>query len=189
MPPTVPLPRRMRGLQKDSRGYPIPFNVLRDTDNKPHFAINDDRKRARILKENRCPICGSKLDRLLWFCGGPLSAFHEDGWYNDTAMHHECMTYALQVCPYLSMPNYLGRVDAGTLDPAKLPNGCPGIFLDHTQIAERPPVFVAVASTSQEISPRTGYVRPIRPYSDVEYWKDGKQITVQLAVAIIEGKI
>jgi len=174
----VPIPKRMSMLRRDSRGYPIPFNVLRDVDGKPFFAINDDRVRARCLKEKRCAICGYRLDKLMWLVGGPLSAFHENGCYQDTPLHHDCMTYALQVCPYLSMPNYLGRIDAAGLDPAKLPAGMPAVLVDHTQIAERPEVFVAVAILKYAFTDN-GYIKPERPYKQVEYWRDGKQVSLE----------
>jgi len=176
----VPIPKKMRGLGKDARGYPIPFVVLLDTDGAPHFAINDDRRIARCIGERRCAICGSRLPRLLWFVGGPASAFHVDGCYRDTAMHHECMRYALQVCPYLAAPKYLGRIDAAGLDPAKLPKGCPALFLDPTLIPERPPLFVAVASIGQKLIRRDEggfYLQPLRPYTAVEFWRHGKLLS------------
>jgi hypothetical protein len=173
----------MRGLEKDHRGYPIPFIILQDTDNKPHFTMNNHRRQMKCLREKRCAICGSKLDRKLWFVGGPLSAFSENGWYMDTALHYECMAYALQVCPYLALPRYLGRIDSVTLDPAKIPDGYAAILMDHTQIAERPPLFVAVCSLGQEISQKRGrmipYVRPFRPYVAVEYWQFGVRLPDQ----------
>ncbi len=88
-------------------------------------------------------------------------------------MHYECLEYAMQVCPYLAMPKYLKRLDAATLDPAK----CPGlpIFLDETQDPERPSVFVAVMSRTQIVTEH-GYVRPVRPYAEVEYWRDGLKL-------------
>jgi len=182
----VAIPRRMRALQRDARGYPVPYVILRDTDNRPHFTINDDRRRNRCLRERRCQICGNRLDPLLWFVGGPRSAFDPHGWYNDTAMHHECMKYAMQVCPYLAAPAYFGRIDTVTLDPAKLPKGCPAIFFDATQIPERPPVFVAVASAAQEIATHPPYyVRPVRPYAAVEYWHCGALLTPEAAAAIL----
>lgn len=35
------IPAQMQHLDRDKRGLPIPFIVLRDNDNKPHFTIND----------------------------------------------------------------------------------------------------------------------------------------------------
>lgn len=168
----VLIPERMKDLPLDKRGYPIPFNVWRDPNGNPHFAINDEGKREKCILENLCSVCGMDLNIYFWFVGGPLSAFDPDGAYMDTALHHECMTYALQVCPYLSMPKYLGRIDDAGVDYSKLPPGT--IFMDPTMIPVRPSVFVAVCSVKQKI---TGpYIKPQRPYLAIEYWHDGKQL-------------
>ena len=170
---SVSLPKRMRGLSRDRRGYPIPFVVFRDKEGKPHFTINDHGRAERCRKERRCPICGNKLGKELWFVGGPQSAFHANGAYMDTAMHHECMTYALKVCPYLAVPKYLGRIDAGTLKPEAVPKGM--LLVDHTQIPERPDIFVAVMAYNQTFTAER-YSIPERPYRGLEYWKHGKQV-------------
>ena len=188
----VPIPRKMQALGKDRRGYPIPFNVLRNEEGRPHFTVNDSIRQHRALVEKRCAICGGRLGKPLWFVGGPLSAFHEDGAYMDTALHHECMTYALHVCPYLAVKNYNGRIDDATVDHSKLRDGM--ILMDPTHIPERPSLFVAVASNSQTIIPREGIcplVKPDRPYIAVEYWRNGKRLSeedghILLALAFTE---
>lgn len=189
----VPIPRRMRALQKDSRGYPVPFVILRDTDNRPHFTVNNDRVHLRCLIEKRCQICGGRLDRReVWFVGGPGSAFDPNGAYMDSAMHGECCHYALQVCPYLAAPNYSGRVDTGTLDPEKIPKDVPRLFMDITQDPSRPEVFVAVKAAGQRVDLKgyPHYSYPARPYLAVEFWRGGKQIEREAAVmALGNGSI
>ena len=173
----VPIPKRMRALAKDRRGYPIPFNVLRDNDGRPHFTVNDSNRQRRSLLERRCAICGNRLANPMWFVGGPLSAFHEEGAYMDTALHHDCMTYALQVCPYLAAPAYLGRIDDATVDYSKLPGHV--ILEDYTQIPDRPALFVAVASHSCAVIEReqiVAVVKPHRPYVAIEYWQRGARL-------------
>lgn len=178
---SIPLPKRMRALQRDSRGYPIPFVVLRDTDNQPHFTINNSQRSHRCRIEGRCAICGNRLDKIFWFVGGPLSAFHPNGMYLDTAMHHDCMTYALQVCPYLAAPKYLKRLDDVKLDRSKLPADLSNVLLDETIIPERPAFNVAVGTRSQTFSERVmgeAYSIPGRPYVGIEFWQYGKRIEV-----------
>lgn len=187
----IPIPRRMRALQRDQRGYPIPFIILRDTDQRPHFTINDTSRVHKCVLESRCPICGNRLDKVKWFVGGPLSAFHERGSYFDSAMHHDCMTYALQVCPYLAMPNYLGRIDTATMKPEKVPEGV-HMFMDTTMIPERPTLFVAVGSHQQiaTLSP-AGFqfgmynVRPGKPYLEVEYWRNGQRLAEDTGAELV----
>jgi hypothetical protein len=169
----IPIPERMKHLEKDHRGYPIPWIVLRDNDNKPHFTINDTIKVMRCREEDLCSICGIKLLRGRWFIGGPLSALHPHGAYIDPPLHHECMAFAAQVCPYIASPKYSGRIDAKTINPAKA-KGIIG-FLDQTMIPERPDIFVAVMAISQTVT-ENGYLVPKRPYRKMEIWRDGKMI-------------
>jgi hypothetical protein len=175
----IPFPDRIARLPRDKRGYPIPWNVLRDVDGNPLFTVNDDRRAWRALRSQLCPICGERLGRWRWFVGGPRSAFDEYGWYLDLPGHHECMSFALAICPYLAAPKYLGRVDVTR--PEKLPPEA-RVLLDETIITDRPEVFVAVASNRMEINPRPvpelqPYVRPARPALAYEYWRHGRQIT------------
>jgi hypothetical protein len=121
----VRLPERMAKLERDRRGLPIPFIVMRDKSGQPHFTINDHAKSARCLREDLCPICGQKLFRGRWFAGGPLSAFHANGCYLDPPTHKECVEYALQVCPFLAAPKYTGRLDDAALAEDQLEPGNP----------------------------------------------------------------
>lgn len=174
----VPLPRRMQILQKDPRGYPIPFIVLRDSDGRPHFTINDDQKVEWALRRHLCGICGQKLyPKRQWLVGGPLSAFHDHGAYIDGPLHRECAEYALQVCPFLAAPNYSRRIDGKTLDPKKTDPRL--ILMDTTMIPERPPLYV-LAATTEVTAKYNGVVRylfPKRPWKEVHFWRNGVQLT------------
>ena len=54
---SIPIPKRMKALQRDARGYPVPFIVLRDSDGVPVFAANNTIRQRRALYEKRCAIC------------------------------------------------------------------------------------------------------------------------------------
>jgi hypothetical protein len=164
----------MKHLDTDHRGYPIPWIVFRDNDNKPHFTINNQARVYRAIREELCSICGVKLLRGRWFLGGPGSAFHEHGAYIDPPLHHECMTFAASVCPYLINAKYTGRLDGVTLDPAKAP-GVIGL-LDTTLDPTRPELFVAVMAVGQSLT-ENGYIVPKRPYRKCEFWRDGRMIS------------
>lgn len=183
-----PVPKRMRALQRDSRGYPVPFIVMRDKAGKPLFACNNTVRQARAVIERRCPICGSWLDPVMWWAGGPMSAFHERGAYNDSAMHYECMEYALQVCPYLAMPNYLGTVTDHAAKQATAAGA--KAVIEHTMLPGRPSVFVAVAARRfQMIDHGTGYYsKPDRPYLEIQYWRHGKRISEDEAAPLINER-
>ena len=178
MKPAVPIPKRMAHLALDRRGFPIPPSVYIDTNGRPHFTINDEPKRQALIATDRCPLCGGKLLRGRWFVGGPQSAFHIHGAYIDPPMHNECAHYALQVCPYLAAPNYDKRIDDKTLPPGDTP-----LLIDPTMIPERPDYFVAVMTTNQKsIINSIGmvqYLKPLRPYSRIEFWRHGEHVGEQ----------
>lgn len=183
---TVPIPRRMRHLDRDPRGYPIPVMVFRDDSGRPHFTVNGEGTRGLLLLEDQCSICGQPLDKRRWFVGGPMSAFHPQGSYYDPPLHHECMRYAMRVCPYLALPSYTGKIEAKTItqdDPRRL-------YINTTQDPTRPAVFCCVESIGHQLIRNPGliapqYVRPNRPYRRLEFWKDGRQLTREQAIAIL----
>jgi hypothetical protein len=169
----IPIPRRMRALSRDRRGYPIPAGVLIDATGAPQFTINDEGTRQKHLAEDRCAICGKRLMGRRWFVGGARSAFHENGAYIDPPLHYECAHYALRVCPFLAAPHYGKRIDAAKVKPGGL--SATAILIDQTMIAERPATFVAVLAQRTE---RSGpYVKPSRPYVRIEFWRQGERVT------------
>lgn len=178
----VPIPERMKSLPMDQRGYPIPYTVLRDSKGKAHFAVNSEERRLRCLKEDLCPICGLRLFRGRWLVGGPGSGLVAEGLFQDPPMHSECAHYALQVCPWLVLGNYVNRVDDKTMDPEERNNVT---LRDPTIIANRPPFFVALMFVGQDhvLNMVNGepnvHIRPKKPYRVVEYWRDGHQLSNQ----------
>lgn len=187
----IELPLRMRGLPKDHRGYPVPVNVFRDTDGRPHFTINDEHVRQRLIRGDACAICGQSLLRGRWFVGGPLSAFHPQGAYLDTPMHEECCGYAMRACPYLATQSFTKRIDSKTLDPDKA--GGALVLVDPTMIPNRPDPFVAVMCTAQALTTLPGsdfvrYLRPKRPYLRAKFWRDGVQLRFAEGLAAVLEK-
>ncbi len=180
------VPDRIARLPRDPRGYPIPWNVLRNGETA-FFTVNDDRNSWRALREGLCPICGERLGRWLWFVGGPRSAFDPNGYFLDLPGHRDCMEYALQVCPYLAAPKYLGRVDVTR--PDKLPPEA-RILLDETMISDRPEIFVAVACNRIEGLERGAlipYMKPVAPFLDYSFWRHGQRIPEHRAMPILRG--
>lgn len=183
----VKIPRRMQALDRDARGLPIPATVWRDASGRPHFTINDTAVSGRLLIEDRCGICAAQLLRVRWFVGGPLSALHPAGAYNDLPMHRGCMHYALRVCPYLAAPVYARRIDARTVREPLERNR---VFLDPSMDDKRPVLFVAVAARGQHVSAQPDLleparIRPLRPYVAVEYWQHGRQLSEQEARQLV----
>jgi hypothetical protein len=182
-------PDRIARLPHDPRGYPIPWAVLRGDDGTPFFTINDDRKALEALRRSLCPICGDYLGRWRWFVGGPRSAFDPNGYYLDLPGHRECMEFALQTCPYLALPKYLGRIDI--VHPEKLPREA-HILLDETMNSDRPEIFVAVVSSCVEALDRGAmqpYLKPVAPFLDFTFWRHGRQINEWEAMPFLRAAL
>lgn len=186
----------MSHLKRDRRGYPIPHGVVIDKAGNPHFAINDDMIRIRVIREGLCSICGTKLFRGKWLIGGALSAFHEHGAFIDPPMHSECAHFALKACPYLAAPRYSQEIGLkkAKASAAELNHA---ILYSHTLIDGRPQgdMFVALMVTGKiEVHESTLNLKPKPPYSVVEYWRHGQQLSknvgeqlVQLALKEFKG--
>jgi hypothetical protein len=159
----VPMPPGIAKLPRDSRGLPIPWNIL-IVNGEPVFTVNDSRKHNQALKENLCPICGDPLGVDRWFVGGPLSIFHPLGVFHDLPGHEKCVEYSLQVCPYLAAKNWKFHAH-------KLPAG---IYVDHTQESTKPELFIMVAAKGTEVL-ASGLLRPI-DVLNLRFWTEGKEL-------------
>ena len=178
----IPIPPKMVGLEKDPRGFPIPFIVLRDPNGKTYFQVNDSVKVAQCINERLCAICGQPLGTDAWLAGGPLSAFHPQGAYIDTPTHHDCGNYAMRVCPFLAITTYNGKFNADKLAA----EGWAGVTVDPTVIGDRPPFFAYVKIRGFTVNPVSKYLTPKKPLLAVEYWNAGEQISKEDAQALFD---
>lgn len=173
----VPIPAQMSHLEIDKRGYPVPWIVLRDKNNVPYFAVNNDLLTIECFDHNLCSICGKKLDKDMWLVGGPMSAFHPRGGFLDPPMHYDCGSYALKVCPYLAYTAYKAKPDKLKLDPKDFDID---VLINQTQTDERVPFFVFLLITGYDVKwypDMTRFVMPNKPYVKFEYWNAGEKIT------------
>lgn len=167
----TPLPKLMRNLPRDPRGLPVPFVVLQDQNGKYHFKVNDTMKQLECYDKHLCSICGTHMesnDR--WLIGGIASAFDKHGVYVDSPVHKSCGTYALMVCPYLSIRQYNGKIDM-----LKMAESLPNMALyNHTVDEDRLPLFAFVRIVAYTF--KNEYLVPIKPFADVQLWRDGQRI-------------
>jgi hypothetical protein len=172
----VSIPPLMAKNKRDKRGYPIPYIVFRDSKGKPQFTVNDHKLVTRCLNHNRCGICGNKLGDLIYFVGGPASAFHPNGAYVDPPMHKECATYALQVCPYIAFRKYTGAKAKYEHDDD---DGKRYVVEDPTMMPGKPKMFVLKGThgfVNMATGPRESPRLVPTDAEEIEFWLDGEQL-------------
>lgn len=94
-------PAAMKFLQKDHRGYVVPFFV-EWIDGKPDFRVIDGRKMRRCIEDGLCWLCGGPTARYVAYVIGPMCAINRVS--SEPPSHLACAEYAAQVCPFLTMP-------------------------------------------------------------------------------------
>lgn len=184
----VEVPKRMRKLPKDKRGYPVPVIVLRDKNKQPHFTINDHHKSNKVASKRLCSICGDPLKKDIWFIGGNICFTHPNGAFLDPPVHHECGEYALRVCPYLGAPNYVKLLDAKTLKPGAVPDMV--ALVKHETIADsRPELFMFGRCENFRIN-RSGLgqftMSVIGQWTALEAWRHGERVMEDAVGELIE---
>jgi hypothetical protein len=166
------LPKLMRTLPRDARGYPIPFLVMVDKTGLPQFTINDDRKATACRTKRLCAICGKRFTDGMWFVGGARSFLHEHGAFVDPPMHLECAEYALRVCPFLAASKYLRRIDAAKLKPDAIPEGIAIARRDHMPPSLPERFGLGFTQHYDYLSQPAVFVVPRWDY--VEWWRQGE---------------
>lgn len=95
----IDIPESLSHLQRDSRGYPIPYFVP-VVNGIPEFKYQDPKKHATAIKYKKCCICGKRLLRgQYWFISGPKG--FENCVDSHAPMHESCARFALLACPHL----------------------------------------------------------------------------------------
>ena len=175
-PADVAMPERIAALDRDHRGYPIPFVVFRELDGRPDFVVNDATRTWQAALEELCHICGQELEtRQPWFGGGPGNALlnGDVAVYIDGPAHHDCLRYALQACPHLA-GQLLKPVQLQAVTQRLAGQGVRTV--DNTVIAGVPAVFVAVQAHVYRADRRGDHLvyEVLKPFRKVEYWAKGE---------------
>lgn len=173
----VVVPKRMRTLPKDKRGYPVPVIVAPDRHGDPQFTVNDHERVLQVARRKLCGICGRSLDDGAWFVAGPKAFLHQKGGFLDPGMHMDCADYALRVCPYLAMSRYLKRIDDRKIRAAGVPDDTTLVVNTQAQ-ADRPPVFMLGRASSYVVfQPGPGEVLFVgHVWTYVECWYAGVRV-------------
>lgn len=99
---TVPVPRIMRDVPRDNRGFPVPYHLrpVGFTEGDPaDLRVLNGQALYLCLVERRCGICGRRLNHRLVFSGGPFCVMNRV--FTEPPLHEECARYAMHVCPFL----------------------------------------------------------------------------------------
>lgn len=102
------LPKRMRDLPVDERGYPCPWFIAW-IDGKPEFRAIDPAKKLKAIQKYLCWICGEKLGQFVAFVAGPMCGISRTS--AEPPCHLDCARWAARNCPFLIKPHMSRRVD------------------------------------------------------------------------------
>lgn len=162
------LPRRMKGLPVDRRGYPVPWFVLW-VNGEPEFRAIDTAKWKSAVRDRRCWVCGGSLSRWLAFPIGPMCAITRTT--SEPPTHRECAEWSIRHCPFLSNPRMVRREGA-------LP---PGLHAPAGQPLTRNPGVVCLWMTRsfELFADHQGQpLITVGPPEDVTWWAEGRAATL-----------
>lgn len=132
---TETLPRRMRALAIDARGYPVPWFVA-SFNGKPDFRVIDAAKFTRARKFGRCWICGESLGVNKALVVGPMCVVNRTA--PEPPSHLDCAEFAARFCPFLANPHAQRRdaklpAAALTMHPDNLTHNPSVVAVWHTR--------------------------------------------------------
>jgi hypothetical protein len=109
LPPNMPA--RMKGLQRDDVGRPVPFFVGW-VDGRPDFRTMDSKRLRAAIMEELCWVCGTRLSRRYGvktgsFVAGPMCLINHTS--AEPPCHADCAAWCTQACPFLINPNKVRR--------------------------------------------------------------------------------
>jgi hypothetical protein len=102
------VPRAMRHLPIDKRGFPVPWFV-EWVNGEPEFRATSRAKLYRAIKERLCWVCGKELWREMVFVIGPMCSINKIS--SEAPSHRECAQFSARGCPFLSRPHMIRRED------------------------------------------------------------------------------
>jgi hypothetical protein len=175
----VPIPKRLAGRPRDSRGFIVPYfvawldddgNKVKEQAGKPDFRVIDTDRFYRCIMSRECWLCGKRLGRFMSFVIGPMCAITRTT--AEPPSHLECARYACQVCPFLARPAM--RRNAKDLPPQKIAPA--GIHLDRN-----PGVMSLWTSRSYKTfkaqGGNSGLLIQVGDPEHVEWWHLGRHAT------------
>lgn len=171
----IPIPRRMRELPIDERGFPVP-KFVPWINGKPDFRGMNGKHLAECVKKKLCWMCGDPLGVHMTFVIGPMCAVNRVS--SEPPSHHSCGDYAGKACPFLTQPRM-------RRNPKDMPEGeVAGIM-----IARNPGVVMLWTTRSYKMMrTQTGPLFIIGDPEKIQCYAEGRQATPEeLAASIASG--
>lgn len=158
-----PLPKRMRSLPVDDRGYPVPWFVAW-LDGKPEFRAMDGRKWQAAVEKHLCWVCGQPLGSRFTFVVGPMCGVNRIS--AEPPSHRDCAEFSARACPFLTMPKMVRRA-AGLPEEVHNPGGI--------MIRRNPGVGLLWHTRDYKIvtAPNGALIRMGEPF-EVAWWAEGR---------------
>ncbi len=167
-PSLPPMPRRLRLLPVDERGYPVPFFVA-TVNGKPDHRVSDPAKVALAHHNRLCLTCGQTLGVNLVFVAGPMCGINRIS--SEPPHHLECAEWAVQACPFLSRPHARRRT-AGLPDEIAPAAGVP--------LERNPGVTMLWVTKHYQVVPAPGGIGALFEMGDpsaVHFYAEGRRAT------------
>lgn len=175
----IEIPKRIRKLPVDERGYPIPFFVGYDDRGLPDFRMMDAHKLHRAVKDRLCWICGEPLGHYLAFTIGPMCGINRNN--AEPPMHKECALFSVKTCPFLLNPDQKRNpriLHAPTRDPAgEMIKRNPGVAL----------IWITESYDLYQDSRTNGILFRLGDPLEVSFWCEGRPALRNEVVDSIES--
>ena len=100
------IPARIKKLQRNEKGYPVPWFV-KWIDGKPDFRVMDAEKWVKAVKFKLCWVCGDPMGAFKAFVIGPMCTVNRTS--SEPPSHRECAEFSAKACPFLTDPKRTRR--------------------------------------------------------------------------------
>lgn len=181
-----PLPRRMKKLPMDERGFPVPFFVAW-VDGKPDFRVVDTDRFVHCVKRDACWLCGEVLGSVRAMLIGPMCIINRTT--SEPPGHFDCEEFAACACPFLTRP--LAKRNERDLPEGHVEAAGHGLRrnpgVTAMWITTRPGYKMHRVKPVPEQGIAGGYLFQISDPVEVRWFAQGRRATRQECVASIES--
>jgi hypothetical protein len=184
------LPPLMALLDRDPRGYPVPWFVDRAAplhNGGPDFRIMDGNHLRQAIRERRCWVCGRPLrSETGTYVIGPMCAINRVT--AEPPCHLACARWSARACPFLSQPKRI-RDDVGMPIEATVAGigiqRNPGVTLLWTGKGTpfHPPDLIHAVGRAKG---RRGVLFSLGDPEALEWWANGRVATREEVLTSIE---